>query len=79
MPFIHVMLTEGRSLDQKRDLIASLTRETARAIGCNDSSVQIVITDVARTDWGSAGLNLEDKAAAREAAARAAAAPAEPR
>lgn len=69
MPFIHVMLTEGRSLDQKRDLIASLTRETSRAIGCNDSSVQIVITDVARTDWGSAGLNLEDKAAAKAAAA----------
>ncbi|MBP2316623.1 tautomerase family protein [Azospirillum soli] len=77
MPFIHVMLTEGRSLDQKRDLIASFTRETVRAIGCNDSSVQIVITDVARTDWGSAGLNLEDKAAAKTTVA--ATPPAEPR
>ena len=81
MPFIQVMLTEGRSLAQKRDLIASLTRETARAAGCSESSVQIVITDVARTDWGSGGLNLDDKAAAKaadlddKAAAKAAAAP----
>lgn len=64
MPLIQVTLTEGRSIEQKRDLIASLTRETARSIGCKESSVQIILIDVARTDWGSGGLNLEDKAAA---------------
>ena len=64
MPLIQVALTEGRSIEEKRDLIASITRETVRVLGCKDSSVTIILTDVSRSDWATAGLSLADKAAA---------------
>lgn len=64
MPVITITMTPGRSVEQKRDLIASVTRETARAIGCSATSVQIVLTEIGLDDWGSGGLSLAEKKAA---------------
>ena len=63
MPVIQVALTPGRSAEQKRDLITSLTRETVRSLGCAQSSVQIVLLEVGLDDWGSGGLTLAEKRA----------------
>lgn len=39
MPIIRVEMWEGRSLGQKREFVAKLTREAARILGCWVESV----------------------------------------
>ena len=61
MPVIRIEMFAGRSVDQKRELVAALTRETARIAKCEPSSVQIVIEDVAKENWGMGGQLCSDK------------------
>ncbi len=61
MPVIRVEMFAGRSVDQKRELVAVLTRETARIAKCSADSVQIVITDVTKENWGVGGQLSLDK------------------
>lgn len=61
MPIIRVEIFEGRSTDQKRELVDVLTRETARIAGCSPESVYIVIEDVKKENWGAGGQLCSDK------------------
>ena len=61
MPIVHVEMWEGRSLEQKRELVEVLTRETARIALCAPESVYIVITDVQKENWGAGGKLCSDK------------------
>jgi len=61
MPIITVEMFEGRSIDQKRDLVASLTSETARIARCREDDVQVVIREVKRENWGMGGELASDK------------------
>ncbi|VDC20254.1 2-hydroxymuconate tautomerase [Pseudogemmobacter humi] len=62
MPVIRVEMFEGRSTDQKRELVRELTDAFVRSCGGTPQSVQIVISDVAKSDWGSGGQLCIDKA-----------------
>ncbi len=67
MPLIRVEMFEGRSVEQKRALAKELTEATIRALGVPADSVDIMLFDVPRHDWASAGvLWSERKPAARE-------------
>lgn len=55
MPVVRVEMWEGRSVEQKRQLVESLSRETARITGCSLESIYVIIQDVPRTNWGSGG------------------------
>jgi 4-oxalocrotonate tautomerase len=55
MPIVRVSLWEGRTTDQKRELVQILSRETARIAGCDVSSVYVIIEDVKKEDWGAGG------------------------
>lgn len=61
MPIIRIEMFEGRSLDQKRELVSVLTRETARIAGCAPESIYIVIEDVKKENWGAGGKLCSDK------------------
>lgn len=61
MPIIRIELLEGRSVDQKRELVETLTRETARIAGCSLESIYVVIEDVKKENWGAGGRLLLDK------------------
>ena len=61
MPIISIELLEGRSVDQKRELVETLTRETARIAGCSLESIYVVIEDVKKENWGAGGRLLLDK------------------
>ena len=61
MPVIRVEMYEGRSKEQKRELVRELTEGFVRAAGGTPESVQIVISDVSRDDWGSGGVLASDK------------------
>ena len=61
MPIIRIDMWEGRSIEQKRELVNVLTRETARIAGCAPESIYIVIQDVKKEDWGAGGQLCSDK------------------
>ena len=61
MPLIHIELFEGRSQEQKKELAAAITRETARVLACPQTAVDIIFTDIRKQDWASAGVMWSDK------------------
>lgn len=61
MPVIRVEMFAGRSPEQKRALVRDLTTAFVGAAGGNPESVQVVITDVEKSDWASGGQLFSDK------------------
>ncbi|MGE0211936.1 MAG: 4-oxalocrotonate tautomerase [Parvibaculaceae bacterium] len=61
MPIIRVEMFKGRTREQKRALVKELTDTFIRTCGGKPESVQIVIVDVAKEDWGTAGVLMADK------------------
>ena len=56
MPSIRVEMFEGRTPDQKRVLAKELTDATVRALGVPVDSVDIMMFDIPRHDWATAGV-----------------------
>ena len=63
MPTIRVEMFEGRTPEQKSALVAALTEACVRTIGAAPESVDIVLFDIARQNWATAGTLWSDKAA----------------
>ena len=61
MPIIRVELFEGRTVDQKRELVEALSRETSRIAGCSVESIYVVIDEVKKQNWGAGGELCSDK------------------
>lgn len=61
MPMIRVEMFAGRNAEQKRALVKELTEAFVRAAGGTPESVQIVLTDVDKENWASAGVLYSDK------------------
>ena len=55
MPTINVQMFEGRSAEQKRDFVREVTEAACRTLGCQPSSVDIIIQDVSRDNWATGG------------------------
>jgi 4-oxalocrotonate tautomerase len=56
MPVIQITITQGRSVEQKRELVSVLTRETARILKTEQEKVRILIYEVSKDNWGNAGI-----------------------
>jgi 4-oxalocrotonate tautomerase len=52
---------EGRAIEQKRAFVEAVTRVTCDTLDCGPESVDIVITDVRRGNWATAGKLWSDK------------------
>jgi 4-oxalocrotonate tautomerase len=61
MPVIRVEMWEGRSIEQKRELVDVLTREMARISACETDSVYVIIDDIKKENWGAGGELCSDK------------------
>lgn len=61
MPLITVEMFEGRSLEQKRELVRALTQTFCEVAGGNPSAVQVMIRDVAKYNWSIGGELCSDK------------------
>ncbi len=55
MPLIEVRLFEGRSAEVKQHLVEALTAESCRVLGVGPESVDIILTEVPRRHWATAG------------------------
>ena len=61
MPIIRLEMWEGRTEEQKRELVEVLTRETARIAQCDEASIYVVIEDVKKGNWGAGGRLCSDQ------------------
>ena len=55
MPLITVKLHEGRSTEQKRELVRVFTAETVRVLQCPVAAVEVIFEDVKKSDWAKGG------------------------
>jgi len=55
MPIIDIAISQGRSVEQKRELIKVLTRETARIMQTQEEK-GILIYEVSKENWGNGGI-----------------------
>ncbi|NOJ27670.1 MAG: 4-oxalocrotonate tautomerase [Nitrososphaera sp.] len=56
MPVIQVTMSQGRTVEQKRELVSVLTRETARILKTKQDSIRILIYEVSKENWANAGV-----------------------
>lgn len=73
MPFIRLVLLQGRPVEQHHQLIIEMTAIVARVLGANAERVRLQIDEVHPDRWGIGGVPASVRRAA-EIAARAAAA-----
>jgi 4-oxalocrotonate tautomerase len=55
MPLITVHMYEGRTVEQKRELVAALTEAIVRIAKTTPEATEVVIHDVPRHNWAHAG------------------------
>ena len=55
MPTYHVEMMEGRTIEQKKRLVAEITRVSVDILGGEADSVDIIITDIKRENWATGG------------------------
>jgi 4-oxalocrotonate tautomerase len=55
MPIIRVEMWEGRSAEQKRELVDVFTRELVRICGGSADGVHVVIDEIKKVNWGIGG------------------------
>ena len=56
MPTIRVELLEGRTQEQKQNLVNALTRACVEALGSKPEAVDVLLFDIKRTDWATGGV-----------------------
>ncbi len=55
MPTYHVEMMEGRTIEQKKKLVAEITRVSVAVLGGESDSVDVIITDIKRENWATGG------------------------
>ena len=55
MPVVRIDMFEGRDRETKEELVKSITAEMVRITGCGAASVNVIINNVAKDDWGLGG------------------------
>ena len=56
MPTYHVEMMEGRTIEQKKKLVAEITRVSVEVLGGSPESVDVLITDIKRENWSTGGV-----------------------
>jgi len=56
MPFVQVTILEGRTPEQKHDLMRRLTDATAEALGGDPQRIRVAIYEVSGDEWAIGGV-----------------------
>ncbi len=56
MPFIQITMLEGRTADQKHELMRRLTEATAESLGGDPERIRVAIYEVSKDDWAIGGV-----------------------
>jgi 4-oxalocrotonate tautomerase len=61
MPIIQVSMFEGRTVDQKRKLVAEMTDAVVKSLGVTPEDVRIILQEMAKHDYAIGGKLVIDK------------------
>jgi 4-oxalocrotonate tautomerase len=61
MPSVSIVLREGRTVEQKRDLVKAVTEAIVRTVGAKPEAVHIVLHDEPAHNLASGGQLLADR------------------
>lgn len=61
MPRVTIELLEGRTQEQKRELVAEVAASISRICKCPITSVTILLRDMPKTDFAKAGILVCDE------------------
>jgi 4-oxalocrotonate tautomerase len=61
MPIVHIELLEGRTLEQKREMVKKVTDAIVETANCPIAAVKIVINEMHPTHFSEAGVLRSDK------------------
>ncbi len=62
MPYVTIVLKEGRSLDQKREMVKAVTDAIVRTTNAKPEAVHIIVQDVPVHNLAHGGQLLADRA-----------------
>jgi 4-oxalocrotonate tautomerase family enzyme len=80
VPFVIVEMFEGRTVDQKRNLVRAITDAMVNEADCKPDHLHVVIHDTAKDSWGRGGvLGIDSEPAGSADAGSQEEAPASPR
>jgi 4-oxalocrotonate tautomerase family enzyme len=60
MPFVVVEFWEGRTVEQKRNLVKAITDAMVNCAGCKPEHLHVVIHETPKESWGRAGILSSD-------------------
>ena len=61
MPVVTVQLWSGRTVEQKRKLVAAITDAMVEHADCKPDHLHVVIHDTPKDSWGRAGILGSDR------------------
>ena len=61
MPTIRVEMFEGRTPEQKRNLVKALTQACVDTLGSKAESVEVILYDVKPSEWATGGVLWSEK------------------
>ena len=64
MPLVEVTLVEGRTPEQLRSLISTLTDAVVTSVGAPRDAIRVVLREVPATHWAAGDVTIAERAAA---------------
>jgi 4-oxalocrotonate tautomerase len=61
MPYVTVVLREGRSVEQKRELVKAVTEAVVRTTGVKPEAVHVIVHDLPAHNLAREGILLSDR------------------
>jgi 4-oxalocrotonate tautomerase len=61
MPTIRVEMLEGRTPEQKKEFVKAVTEAAVKTLGAKPEVVTVLLFDIKRSDWATAGVLMSDK------------------
>lgn len=56
MPVVHVYTFEGKTVEQKRNIVAGITQAMVEGAGTEAKEVHVLIHDMPISDWSTGGV-----------------------
>ncbi|ALV22580.1 MAG: 2-hydroxymuconate tautomerase [Carnobacterium sp.] len=55
MPFIHIELVEGRTAEQKANLVKEVTEAVVKNTGASKESVHVILNEMKKSNYAKGG------------------------
>ena len=55
MPVVHIHMYNGRTKEQKKELVRRITKDFEEVVDVKPESLHILFQDIAKEDWGTRG------------------------